>query len=211
MRNINSVKGNEEYSNQFTSLLGNFLNQKKQELPTTSKLSIDTINWNAKKLKRQSLPSLVKILEKELPKYEWFVTGLVNPALFSDDFAFQDPDVKLKGIKSYAEGVFKLFDQSCSRAEVIQIEISDASRRMLTVTWRLEGKVRLGPGVTIKPYVVYTDFLVDKEGLICFQEDRFSIPGYDILLSAFFPFLLPFLAQPAPSADALRLALKSKK
>jgi len=73
-------------------------------------------------------------------------------------------------------------------------------------------------------YIVYTNLLVNENnGLIVFQgiiiiiiiviiiiiiiiimtEDKFSLPGYDIILSAFFP-KLPFLAPPAPPASSLR-------
>ena len=78
--------------------------------------------------------------------------------------------------------------------------------------------------IPIQGYIVYTNLLVNESnGLIVFQgiititisiiiiiiiitiitEDKFSLPGYDIILSAFFP-NLPFLAPPAPSASSLR-------
>jgi len=57
------------------------------------------------------IETLAKVLDYELFNKEWFVTGNVNPIYFSDDFEFQDPDVKLSGIESYARGVNKLFDQ----------------------------------------------------------------------------------------------------
>ena len=49
---------------------------------------------------------------------------------------------------------------------------------------------------------MYTDYILSTDkgdkGLIVFQEDRFSLPGYDIILSALFPLLRPLLAPPAP-------------
>jgi hypothetical protein len=196
----NSGKGDEEYSNAFTSFLGNFLDRNKQ----TSSQSIVDINWSMKKRKNMSLNKLAGELERLITKTEWFVTGNVDPSIFSESFSFKDPDVKLTGIKEYAFGVNKLFDQATSRAEVIDVQVIDTKERIITVTWRLEGKVRVGLGIRIKPYIVLTDYKVDKEGLIYFQEDRFSIPGYDILLSAFFPFLIPFLSPPALPISALR-------
>ena len=61
----------------------------------------------------------------------------------------------------------------------------------------------IGPGLTIKPYIVYTDFTVDAAtGLIVMQEDRFDLPQWDILLSALFPFLIGKLtAAPAPAVE----------
>ena len=50
-------------------------------------------------------------LQVKLAESEWFVTGLVEPSLFSDNFSFADDTVATKGIKSYATGVRSLFDQ----------------------------------------------------------------------------------------------------
>ena len=98
---------------------------------------------------------------------------------------------KLTGIEEYARGVLKLFDQSTSRAEIISCIVNTTVPNTITITWRLSGGVNIGPGLTIKPYICYTDFTIDEStGLITFQEDRFDIPGWDILLSALFPFLI---------------------
>ena len=120
------------------------------------------------------------------------MTGNVNPIYFADSFRFQDPDVKLEGIEAYARGVNKLFDQESSRAEIISTKVNPSlGPNMITCTWRLSGYAKIGPGLQIKPYIVYTDFRVDPEsGLIDFQEDRFDLPTWDILLSSLFPFLI---------------------
>jgi hypothetical protein len=177
-------------------------------LPTkTPKTSVvDKIDWKKKKIKKIPLEALRKQLLSLLNEREWFVTGNVEPSLFSDDFSFQDPDVKIKGIENYARGVNRLFDQSVSRAEIISIDINKSKANTLTVAWRLSGRVNIGLGLNLKPFIVYTELLVcEKDGLIIFQEDKFSIPGYDILLSALFPFLvsLNILEPPAPSIDTL--------
>jgi hypothetical protein len=111
----------------------------------------------------------------------------VNPSYFSQDFEFQDPDVQVKGIEDYARGVYKIFDQSTSRAEIVStlvnIAASTPDKQVITCTWRLSGNVNIAFGLTIKPYIVYTDFVVDpKTSLIVFQEDRFGLPPWDILL-----------------------------
>lgn len=106
-----------------------------------------------------------------------------------------------------------------TRGEIISVVVNDTIANTVTVTWRLEGRVNIGPGLPIKGYIVYTNLLVNESnGLIIFQgiklflyiiiiiivtvEDKFSIPGYDIILSAFFPWL-PFLAKPAPPVSSL--------
>lgn len=72
----------------------------------------------------------------------------------------------------------------------------------ITVTWRLSGSVKIGPGLNIKPYLCITDFQLNDDGLIAFQEDRFDIPSWDILLSSLFPFLIgKITAPPAPPVE----------
>lgn len=66
--------------------------------------NFNVIDWDKPKMKKIPLDSLAKKLEIELTKREWFVNGNVEPSYFSDDFTFQDPNVKTNGIKEYAFG-----------------------------------------------------------------------------------------------------------
>ncbi|KAG1677385.1 hypothetical protein FOA52_010765 [Chlamydomonas sp. UWO 241] len=81
-------------------------------------------------------------LGEALAKREWFVTGDIDPVLFSDSFVFKDDNVATVGVRSYALGVRKLFDQETARVEVIGVE-TDESKRCVVVHWRLEGRVNL--------------------------------------------------------------------
>ena len=200
-----SSNSNTEYSNPLTkAVAAGFL----KEPASTS--GLDDINWNVKKRRKTSLKQLSAAFKKSYSTREWFVTGVTDPSFFADDFSFSDPDVALKGIENYSRGVNKLFDQKTTRGQIIKIiinekETDEAPQNSLTVEWRLEGKVNIGPGVGIKAFVVYSDLTVNKDsGLIEFQKDRFSISSFDILLSALFPFLIdkvPFLSPPAPPLD----------
>jgi hypothetical protein len=49
-----------------------------------------------------------------------------------------------------------------------------------------------------------TELRLDADGLLAAQEDVFTIPSYDILLSALLPFVRPLLAPEAPPAEQLR-------
>ena len=90
----------QEYRNPVTSFLSNFMQNKDQ---TKSEDLLANIDFDAPKIRKVSLETLAAMLDSELYEKEWFVTGNVNPSYFDDDFEFQDPDVKLKGI----EGMFK--------------------------------------------------------------------------------------------------------
>lgn len=201
--------GDLDYKNLPTKILSNFMSKSEEgadEAMEDSKPNpIDSIDFDAPKFSAKvDLQTLAAILDYELTDKEWFVTGKVNPIYFSDDFEFQDPDVQLSGIEDYARGVYKLFDQECSRAEIISCKVNpDLGPNIITVTWRLSGKVSIGPGLTIKPYICFSDFTFDEEsGLIARQEDRFDIPQWDILLSALFPFLIGKVTkEPAPPVE----------
>ena len=182
---------NQEYRNAATEILSNFIQSPdKNKEDATLPSPLEDIDFKAPKQPVTNLNLLAAILDYELSQKEWFVTGLVNPVYFAEDFCFQDPDVTLQGIEAYAKGVNTLFDQATSRAEIMETVVNpELGDNVITCTWRLSGKANIGPGLTIKPYIVYTDFTVEN-GLIVRQEDRFSLPQWDILLSSLFPFLI---------------------
>lgn len=203
----------DEYRNGVTEFLSNFMQRTPEEADETVD-PLGDIDFGAPKVAKMSLEKLAATLDAELYEKEWFVTGNVNPIYFDDNFQFQDPDVKLTGIEDYARGVKKLFRQD-SRAEIISCVVNTTTPNTITITWRLSGGVNIGPGLDIKPYICYTDFTVDENsGLVVFQEDRFDIPGWDILLSALFPFLIgKITAPPAPAVEprVVKMPIEEKK
>ena len=190
----------EKYFNPVAAALSNFISKEPEIIVD----SLDKINWNARKRKKTSLETLRKDLDKVVSRNQFFVTGMVEPSLYSNNFSFSDPDVAIKGIQEYARGVAKIFSAGTT-AELISSEVSDVTEGIITITWRLEGRVNIGAGLPIKGFVVYSDFCVGTDGLIYFQKDRFSLSGIDILMSAFFPFLNGVVtAAPAPPVEELR-------
>jgi hypothetical protein len=51
-----------------------------------------------------TFPPQAELVEEGLVRSQWFVTGEVDPRLFSDSFAFKDESVATTGIKAYATG-----------------------------------------------------------------------------------------------------------
>eukprot|EP00534_Pseudo-nitzschia_fraudulenta_P009710 CAMPEP_0201152146 /NCGR_PEP_ID=MMETSP0851-20130426/12902_1 /ASSEMBLY_ACC=CAM_ASM_000631 /TAXON_ID=183588 /ORGANISM="Pseudo-nitzschia fraudulenta, Strain WWA7" /LENGTH=247 /DNA_ID=CAMNT_0047429115 /DNA_START=202 /DNA_END=945 /DNA_ORIENTATION=+ len=213
--NENNGSTVEEYRNVATQVLSKFM--QKDKMDTDGDINSDSmaaIDFEAPKISPStSLETLAAALDYELTEKEWFVTGNVNPSYFSPDFQFQDPDVKVDSIEDYSKGVRKIFNQSTSRAEILSTvvneEASTPEKSVITITWRLSGGVNIGFGLDIKPYIVYTDFVIDPEtSLVIFQEDRFDIPSWDILLSALFPFVIGKITSPAaPSVPARDLTM----
>ena len=183
-----AAASDEDYVNPVTEFLGRFI-------PKQAPVVLD-VDWDKTKTP-MPLADLAGALDRGLRANEWFVTGRVLPELFADDFKFEDPDVSLTGIQNYAEGVARLFGDD-ARCEVIACAPRGED---IAVDWRLSGSVRVGPGATIKPYVVHTTFRV-ADGLVVFQEDEFSIPGWQILLGVLLPGLP--IPEPAPPVEELR-------
>ncbi|KAJ1619994.1 hypothetical protein T492DRAFT_1081269 [Pavlovales sp. CCMP2436] len=172
--------------------------------------ALAAIDWDASKAPERDLRKNAARLEAALARAEWFVTGKIEPRFFSDAFVFKDPDVTLTGVQAYASGVSRLFDQRSARAEIARVRVRDADSA-IEVAWRLSGGVTIGPlELDLKPYLVLTDLVVDQSGLVVYQEDTFSIPGWDILLSALFPALRPLLAPEAPPIAELRARLAAE-
>uniref|UniRef100_A0A7R9VWZ2 Uncharacterized protein n=1 Tax=Chlamydomonas euryale TaxID=1486919 RepID=A0A7R9VWZ2_9CHLO len=192
-----------DYSDPVNQFLGNFLPRARDV-----EAELSHIAWDTPKATGLSLDQMAERLSAALAQKEWFVTGDVEPSLFSDEFAFKDDSVATLGIRNYALGVRKLFDQDTARAELIAVE-PDTSRGGVVVTWRLEGRVNLPFRPTIPPYVVTTTLATDAQGLIISQLDEFSVPGWQLLLGA----LLGAWAGPAPAppAEQLRQEWQAKR
>jgi hypothetical protein len=96
--------GVEEYKNAATSFLANFM-QKSDMKGEEPQDPLGNINFDTPKVAKKDLEALAAALDAELYENEWFVTGQVNAAYFSNEFEFQDPGVKLSGI----EGAHDIF------------------------------------------------------------------------------------------------------
>jgi len=116
---LQAEMGGYETKNAAVGVLSNFMQVEEKSNP------IDSIDFDAIKFNKVPLETLATILDYELYNKGWFVTGNVNPIYFSEEFEFQDPDVQLLGIENYARGVYKLFDQDTSRAEIISSKVNE--------------------------------------------------------------------------------------
>ena len=138
---------------------------------------LDEILWDAPKVRGLSTEKMAARIDEGLRAREWFVTGRGLPELFSERFAFSDPDVSVDGIEPYCRQVRRLFDQGTARCEVVCCAATGPND--ITIVWRNAGKVNLGPlGFELKPYVVTTTLTTDPaDGLIATQVDAFKVNG----------------------------------
>jgi len=136
------------------------------------------------KLTGISLEQLKEKIVDGVTSTNWFITGRVDYRLFSSNFKFKDPSVKVSGIEEYAAGVFRLFNPE-STMDIVSTKIT--GDREIEMVWRLEAVLNLPFSPKIKAYYVTTYFRTDDEGLVCEQEEFFSIPEWELIVSIFFP------------------------
>ncbi|CAE7636697.1 C42C1.13 [Symbiodinium necroappetens] len=156
--------------------------------------ALGDIPWDEPKRKKTPLPQLAEEFTRAFQRTQWGVNGRVEPRYFSDSFVFRDPDVTTNGIREYAKGTGTVL--SGCKADAVDVQIIEPDK--FAIRWRIEGTANVPfPGLKIKPYIVTSTFTVNENGLVDSETDAFSIPTWDILLSALTPGL-PFLAPPEP-------------
>ena len=164
---------------------------------------LDKIDWNKPKKQNLNIEQMADAINDGLVENEWFVTGIGKPEYFSSKFKFSDPQVSLDSFEAYCRGVRKLFDQDTARCELICC--SATSPTTITVLWRNSGKVNLGGGIELKPYLVTSTLEVDPNdnNLIISQVDEFDSDPVGLLLYQV-PFLRSSAGQSAPPLETLK-------
>lgn len=177
-----------EYKDPVTRFLDSVLNR------NATPLVVDP-RFSGEKLIGLSLEDLQDRLVEGVSQTNWFVTGNVDFRLFSSDFKFRDPSVSVGSIEEYASGVSRLFEEG---TEMDIVSVERTGDREIKMVWRLEAILKLPFQPKVKAYYVTTYFRTNDDGLICEQEEFFSIPERELIVSIFFPNLG---TPPAPPID----------
>ncbi|CAK9024713.1 Protein-lysine methyltransferase C42C1.13 [Durusdinium trenchii] len=160
--------------------------------------SAGEIPWGEPKRAKTSLALLADEFTRAFQRTQWGVNGRVEPKFFDDNFVFRDPDVTTNGIQAYSKGTGAVL--SNCQADAIDVQLFEPDR--FAIRWRIAGTANVPfPGLRIKPYIVTSTFTVNSQGLVDSETDSFSIPTWDLLLSAVAPWL-PGLAPPEPPVQS---------
>ena len=163
-------------------------------------------------LRKMPTSKLAQVLDEALYETQWFVTGQVLPQYFCDDFLYDGAEVRRLTLHQYVRGVRALFDHDVSKAEILSTEVDPERSNIITCTWRVSGRMNMLWGMEFKAFIVQTDFTINEEnGLIQRQKDRYSLPHWDIILSAFFPFLNGVATAPEAPPSGSRIRTRSKR
>ena len=156
---------------------------------------VKEIEWNEPKRSKTSLSKLADDFTRAFQQTQWGVNGRVQPRFFDDSFVFRDPDVTTNGLQAYSKGTGAVL--SNCKADAIDVAVMEPNK--FAIRWRIAGTANVPfPGLKIKPYIVTSTFTVNEDGLVDSETDSFSIPTWDLLLSAIAPWW-PGLAEPTPA------------
>ncbi|KAL7573680.1 hypothetical protein ACA910_007724 [Epithemia clementina (nom. ined.)] len=191
------------------------IENKGQAFSGSKKLPLHVARQSAgstRNIRRMPLAKLAQLLDEDLSETQWFVTGNVIPQYFCEDFLHGDSRIRLSTLDEYASAIRSMFDQEVSKAEVVRVEVDPDQFNTITCTWRVSGKLNLLWGLNLKPFLVHSEFSIhERNGKIQRQQDRFSVPLWDIALSSIFPFLNGIVTAPEEPPMAPRLKPSSKQ
>ena len=186
-----------EAKSAFVSVAKNYVSDDDDPSP------LDAIDWNMPK-KHLTIDQMADAINDGLVENSWFVTGRGRPDLFSDAFAFRDPQVSLVGYERYCRSVRKLFDQETARCDLVCCSATGPDT--IAVLWRNSGRVNLGGAmINLKPYLVTTTLKTDPNNgnLVVSQVDEFDSDPLGLVLYQF-PILRSLGGTPAASVDELK-------
>lgn len=141
------------------------------------------------------------IIRDDFIQRQYYVTGLLTAPLYRDNCFFDAPDPggRVRGVAKFCRATARLFDQSLSQVDLIDIYERDECH--IVAEWRLQGALMLPWRPLIKPYLGSTIYEFDESGLVCNHIETWEISAFDAFLSVFWK---GFGAPPAPPADAVR-------
>ena len=138
--------------------------------------------------KRMNLPvnEVAKILESDLTKGQYFVTGNLTREVFDDKCRFKDPTNDVVGLSRYLTALGLLFDPKDSAVTLQNIEVT--SLTTIETDGTLEGYLKFPWHPRVEPYTFHTIYTLDSQtGLIVEQSQTWSITGTKAIAETFTP------------------------
>lgn len=132
-----------------------------------------------------SIEEIKSIIENDINKGQYYVTGDMTKEIYENNCRFKDPTTDLTGLEKYISAVKFLFNPKTSKQELLSIEVVDP--HTIEAKWRLEGYLKFPWNPHIAPYEGSTRYVLDDRGLIMSHEETWDISVW----TAIQEFLLP--------------------
>ncbi|KAG0605337.1 hypothetical protein M758_9G050200 [Ceratodon purpureus] len=132
-----------------------------------------------------SVEQVKEIIENDIRKGQYYVTGNLTPSIYNDNCKFTDPTTVVTGVSKYVAAVKLLFDPELSQQELLSIDVTGP--RTIEVNWRLGGYLKFPWKPHIMPYEGFTRYTLGDDGLIVSHDETWSISLLTALLELFTP------------------------
>eukprot|EP00245_Coleochaete_scutata_P003909 TRINITY_DN15961_c0_g1_i1.p1 TRINITY_DN15961_c0_g1~~TRINITY_DN15961_c0_g1_i1.p1 ORF type:complete len:252 (+),score=43.32 TRINITY_DN15961_c0_g1_i1:27-782(+) len=144
-------------------------------------------------VKRKNVPieEIKGIIAGDIAERQYFITGKLTTAIFSENCRFKDPTNDTTGLRKYLDVVNILFDPATSSHELISIEVN--SPNTILAKWRLGGYLQFPWRPRVVPFEGSTLYTVGDEGLIVSHEEKWGISPITALIEAVTPSWIPSL------------------
>lgn len=130
-----------------------------------------------------SVEQVKEIIENDIRKGQYYVTGNLTPSIYRDNCKFTDPTTVVTGVNKYVAAVRLLFDPDLSQQELLSIDVTGP--RTIEVNWRLGGYLKLPWKPHITPYEGSTRYTLGDDGLIESHDETWNISLLTALLELF--------------------------
>ncbi|KAH9288334.1 hypothetical protein KI387_032451, partial [Taxus chinensis] len=97
-----------------------------------------------------SIEEIKSIIENDINKGQYYVTGNMTKEIYENNCRFRDPTTDLTGLDKYISAVKFLFDPNSSKQELLSIAVIDP--HTIEAKWRLEGYLKFPWNPHIEPY-----------------------------------------------------------
>ena len=129
---------------------------------------------------------IARILETDLSKRKYILTGELTPTIFSESCRFVDPNNAVNGLNKYRQALSLLFRPEESTVENVRVSVgADGNSVVADYTARGVLKLHWHPVIdTWRGHIVYT---LDADNLIASQVDVWDISRWTAIRQSFTP------------------------
>lgn len=113
---------------------------------------------------------IASMLESDLTKGRYILTGALTPSIFADDCSFQDPNNAVTGLSKYRKALSFLFEPSQSTLENVRVTVS-AAGDCVFADYTASGVLKLPWHPRIDPWEGHIVYSFNEDGLIASQVD----------------------------------------
>jgi len=136
-----------------------------------------------------SIEEIKSIIENDISKGQYYVTGDMTKEIYENNCRFRDPTTDLTGLEKYISAVKFLFNPNTSKQELLSIAVVDP--HTIEAKWRLEGYLKFPWNPHILPYEGSTRYVLDDRGLIMSHEETWDISVWTALQEFLLPSWMP--------------------